>query len=97
MERINRTMKTEPVISKEDNTPKLGKPGRKPKTTATSSDRFFIGEVKDGIPVLQKEVSLEEAFDNCLKTGRPFLSVELWKTKSELDSDKRYITVKTPA
>jgi hypothetical protein len=85
----------ETVKPKDDKAPKLGKPGRKPKSADTSSDRYFIGDLKDGIPVIQKEVPLMEAIQESSKTGRPFISVKLWKTKSEMRGDE-VITVKTP-
>ena len=80
---------------KDDKAPKSGKPGRKPKTADTSSDKYFTAELKDGLPVIQKEVSLMEAIQESSKTGRPFISVKLWKTKSEMRGDE-VITVKTP-
>ena len=82
---------------KDDKAPKSGKPGRKPKLADTSTEKYFTGDVKEGgVPVIHKEVSLMEAIQDSSKTGRPFLSVKLWKTKSELRGDE-VITVRTPA
>jgi hypothetical protein len=92
-------MKTpaETVEPKSDIAPKPGKPGRRPKSAETSSDRYFIGELKDGLPVIQREVPLLEAMLDSSKTGRPFLSIKMWKTKSDLDEENKVITVMTPA
>jgi hypothetical protein len=86
----------ETVKTKDDKAPTSGKPGRKPKVEETRSDRYFVGDLKDGIPVIQKEVSLSEAFDDFRRTGRPFMSLKLWKTKSEMRGEEQF-TVKTPA
>ena len=86
----------ETVKPRDDKAPSSGKPGRKPKSADTSSDRYFIGDLKDGIPVIQREVSLSEAFDDCSKTNRPFMSIKLWKNKKEMRGEEQ-ITVKTPA
>jgi hypothetical protein len=86
----------ETVKPKDHKAPTSGKPGRKPKSAETSSERYFIGDLKDGIPVIQKEVSLSEAFDDFSKTSRPFMSIKLWKNKSEMRGEEK-ITVKTPA
>jgi hypothetical protein len=84
------------VNPKDDKAPNSGKPGRKPKSAETFSEKYFTGDVKDGVPVIHKEVSLSEAFDDFRITGRPFMSLKLWKTKSEMRGEEQF-TVKTPA
>jgi hypothetical protein len=84
------------VKTKDDKATTAGKPGRKPKVEETPSERYFVGELKDGIPVIQKEVSLSEAYDDFRRTDRPFMSLTLWKIKSEMIGEEQH-TVKTPA
>jgi hypothetical protein len=86
----------ETVKPKDDKAPTSGKPGRKPKSAETSSEMYFIGDLKEGVPVIQKQVTLLEALLDSQKTGRPFMSIKLWKTKSEMRGDEG-ILVKTPA
>ncbi len=73
-----------------------GRPGRKPKVPEASAAKFYIGVIKDGIPVLEKEVSEKEALLDFMKTNRPFLTIHMWKAVSELEGGKLVI-VKSPA
>jgi hypothetical protein len=75
---------------------KVSKPGRKPKLALSSSSKFYTGTVKDGVPMLEREVSEQEALLDFIKTNRPFLSVQVWKVTSELQGDKLVIS-KSPA
>ena len=93
-------MQTTPAPTQTKDT-KPSKPGRKPKVAPSepavqSVGKFFIGEIKDGVPVIQKEVTEAEALLDCIKTGRPFLSVQVWKTVSEFEGNKM-VFVKVPA
>jgi hypothetical protein len=40
--------------------------------------RFYVGTMKDGLPVMTREVTEDEALLDCVMTGRPFLMVELY-------------------
>ena len=62
----------------------------------TTSCRFYIGEVKDGLPVLSKEVSEAEALIDYLVTQRPFMTVQLWKTAQQPEGG-RVVLMKVPA
>jgi hypothetical protein len=59
------------------------------------SCKFYVGEIKDGLPVLTKEVSETEALFDYVKTERPFMTVQLWKTAQESEGGKVILT-KTP-
>ena len=61
----------------------------------TRSCKFYIGEIKDGLPVMSKEVSEKDALLDCVRTQRPFMMVQLWKTAEEIE-DGRLVIVKTP-
>jgi hypothetical protein len=37
-----------------------------------------VGTMKDGLPVMTREVTEDEALLDCVMTGRPFLMVELY-------------------
>ena len=72
---------------------------RKPRRGSAGQDappcKFYIGEIKDGLPVLTKEVSETEALFDYVKTERPFMTVQLWKTAQESEGGKVILT-KTP-
>jgi hypothetical protein len=44
---------------------------------------------------MTKEVSEKEALLDCVRTQRPFMMVQLWKTAEELE-DGRLVIVKAP-
>lgn len=54
--------------------------------------KFYIGEVKDGVPVLGKEVSESDALIDGLISDRPFMSVQLWKTVKQPDGGRVVLT-----
>jgi hypothetical protein len=62
----------------------------------TTSCRFYIGEVKDGLPVLSKEVSEAEALVESFMTKRPFMTVQMWATDQQPE-DGRVVLMKVPA
>jgi hypothetical protein len=72
---------------------------RKPRRGSAGQDalscKFYVGEIKDGLPVLTKEVSETEALFDYVKTERPFMTVQLWKTAQESEGGKVILT-KTP-
>jgi hypothetical protein len=73
---------------------------RKPRKGSAEQDatscKFYIGEIKDGLPVLNKEVSEAEALVDYLVTQRPFMTVQLWKTDKQAEG-ARVILMKVPA
>jgi hypothetical protein len=60
------------------------------------SCRFYIGEVKDGLPVLSKEVTEAEALVESLMTKRPFMTVQMWTT-DQRPEDRGVVLMKVPA
>jgi len=44
---------------------------------------------------MSKEVSEKDALLDCVRTQRPFMMVQLWKTAEEIE-DGRLVIVKTP-
>ena len=61
-----------------------------------ASRRFYIGEVKEGLPVLSKEVSEAEALVESFMTKRPFMTVQMWSTDQQPE-DGRVVLMKVPA
>jgi hypothetical protein len=74
---------------------KVRKPRRGSVVPDATSCKFYVGEIKDGLPVMTKEVSEKEALLDCVRTQRPFMMVQLWKTAEELE-DGRLVIVKAP-
>ena len=72
---------------------------RKPRKGSAGQDaascKFYIGDIKDGLPVMTKEVSEKDALIDCVRTQRPFMMVQLWTTASDIE-DGRLIVVKAP-
>jgi hypothetical protein len=72
---------------------------RKPRKGSAGQDttfcKFYVGEIKDGLPVISKEVSEKDALLDCVRTQRPFMMVQLWTTASEIE-DGRLVVVKAP-
>jgi hypothetical protein len=72
---------------------------RKPRKGSARQDttfcKFYVGEIKDKLPVISKEVSEKEALLDCVRTQRPFMMVQLWTTASEIE-DGRLVVVKAP-
>ena len=73
---------------------------RKPRRGSAGQDamscKFYVGEIRDGLPVLSKEVSETEALLDYVRTQRPFMTVQLWKTSEESEGG-RVILMKSPA
>ena len=74
---------------------KVRKPRKVSAGQDTTSCKCYIGEIKDGLPVMSKEVSEKDALLDCVRTQRPFMMVQLWKTAEEIE-DGRLVIVKTP-
>ena len=74
---------------------KVRKPRRGSAGQDATSCKFYVGEIKDGLPVLSKEVSETEALLDYVRTQRPFMMVQLWTTASEIE-DGRLVVVKAP-
>jgi hypothetical protein len=74
---------------------KVRKPRRGSARQDTTSCKFYVGEIKDGLPVMSKEVSEKDALLDCVRTQRPFMMVQLWTTASEIE-DGRLVVVKAP-
>ena len=54
---------------------KVRKPRKGSAGQDTTSCKFYIGEIKDGLPVMSKEVSEKDALLDCVRTQRPFMMV----------------------
>ena len=74
---------------------KVRKPRRGSAGQGATSCKFYVGEIKDGLPVMSKEVSEKDALLDCVRTQRPFMMVQLWKMAEELE-DGRLVIVKAP-
>ena len=57
--------------------------------------KFYIGTTDQGVPVLEREVSEQEALIDCVKTGRPFMQVQFWSTAQEMTGGG-LVVVKAP-
>jgi hypothetical protein len=68
---------------------------RKNSAAQEPAGRFYLGEIKDGLPVLTKEVAEEEALLQSVQTGRPFMLVQMWTTAHEMENG-RLVVVKSP-
>jgi hypothetical protein len=77
------------------NVEKVRKPRKGSAGQDTTSCKFYVGEIKDGLPVMSKEVSEKDALLDCVRTQRPFMMVQLWTTASNIE-DGRLVVVKTP-
>ena len=75
---------------------KIRKPRKGSAGQDTTSCKFYVGEIKDGLPVLTKEVSETEALLDYVRTQRPFMTVQLWKTAEEPEGG-RVVLMKVPA
>jgi hypothetical protein len=62
---------------------------------ATTDGKFYIGTTDQGVPVLEREVSEQEALIDCVKTGRSFMQVQFWSTAQEMTGGG-LVVVKAP-
>jgi hypothetical protein len=75
---------------------KVRKPRKSSVGQETASCMFYIGEVKEGLPVLTKAVSEAEALVDSFMTKRPFMTVQMWATDQQPE-DGRVVLIKVPA
>jgi len=58
------------------------KRGPKPKDTSGIRELYFVGDLKDGKPVLEEECRTEQAAQmRSLNTGKPYFVIHVWSIK----------------
>jgi len=58
------------------------KRGPKPKDTSGTRELYFVGDLKDGTPVLEEEYKTEQAAQmQSLNTGKPYFVITVWSIK----------------